>query len=142
MQEFKILIVEDESAILRALTKVFTRERFTVLAAADGERGLALALTEHPMLILFDIIMPEMDGLEMLARIRTEGGEWGGGVKAIAYTNLSYDEMRERARRLDVSNFLIKANTGLAEVVKKVKEEMGIIQSVSAEEEVPLWPPQ
>ncbi len=122
----KLLIVEDETAILRALSKVFQREGFDVMAAPDGLRGLAEALEKKPDLILLDIMMPGIDGLEMLRRIREEGGEWGKTVKTIVYTNLSYNEKREEARNLGVTDFVIKADVGLAEVMWMVKAELGL----------------
>lgn len=117
----KLLIVEDETAILRALVKVFTKEGFEISAAMDGIEGLASALRERPDLILFDVLMPRMDGMTMLARVRNEGGEWGREVKAIAYTNLSYNEIREEARDLGIE-FLVKANVSLRDVVARARE--------------------
>ncbi len=125
-QKNKILIIEDEPAILRALASVFKRDGFEVVTAEDGDDGLELALRECPSLILFDIVMPRMDGLTMLSRLRQEGGDWGKTVKAIAYTNMGYNESKERARSLGVSDYLIKANVRLAEVVSKAEELLGV----------------
>ncbi len=76
-QTKKILVVEDDVPELNALRDKFTREGFSILTAKNGEEGLAIALREHPDLILLDIIMPVMDGITMLVKLREDS--WGGG---------------------------------------------------------------
>ena len=122
----KILVVDDEPAIARALEVIFRKEGFDVLVAGDGQEGLATALREHPDAIVLDIVMPKLGGLNMLLGVRTDGGEWGKNVKAIVYTNLSYNEKREQARIVGVADFLVKANVRIGDVVKRVKEELGM----------------
>ena len=72
----KILIVEDDRALLQALVEKFTSEGFAVLSARNGGAGLANALANHPNIILLDIIMPDVDGLTMLERLRAANA-WG-----------------------------------------------------------------
>ena len=122
----KILIVEDEPAILRALVATFKAEGFETFSATNGEEGLRVGKEAKPDLIILDIVMPVMDGMAMLRRIREDAGEWGKRVKALIYSNLSYNEKREEASRIGVTNFLIKANGPLAELVKKVREELAM----------------
>lgn len=74
-----ILIVDDEPALLAALVDKFTRAGYSVTVAEDGQQGLNSALKNHPDLILLDIIMPVMDGLTMLAKLRRDG--WGNMLK-------------------------------------------------------------
>ena len=77
MKKFKILFVEDEQAIARALTVAFMYEGFETIAASNGKKGFAKSMRERPDLILLDIVMPKMDGIAMLKRIRQDGGDWG-----------------------------------------------------------------
>ena len=72
----KILIAEDEPAMLNALTDKFEREGCIVIRAENGEIALNLATGEKPDVILLDILMPKMDGMEVLASIR-KGSDWG-----------------------------------------------------------------
>ena len=67
-----ILLVEDHAALRANLRDILALEGFRVLAAADGLEGLRLARAEHPDLVLCDIMLPGMDGLEILARLRAE----------------------------------------------------------------------
>jgi len=118
----KILVIEDEVALLQALVDKLTREGFAVTSARDGSMGLDLALREKPDVILLDLVMPEMTGLDVLKRLRSEG-EWGKEVPVIVLTNLSANErlMRELNEQ-KLTDFLVKGEVKLEEVVRKVKE--------------------
>ncbi|MGA3019586.1 MAG: response regulator transcription factor [Bryobacteraceae bacterium] len=70
MKGSRILIVEDEPALLRGLTDTFAAKGCHVLSAADGERGLDLALTAQPDLVLLDIMLPKVNGYEICRAIR------------------------------------------------------------------------
>src|SRR5262245_5506398 len=66
----RILIIEDETPMRTALTDVLEAEEYRVLTAADGESGLARAISEKPDLILLDIMMPKLDGFAVCAELR------------------------------------------------------------------------
>ena len=66
----KILLVEDDPAILEGLTALLNEENYETITAVDGEKGLALALQESPDLIVLDIMLPKMNGLELLQILR------------------------------------------------------------------------
>lgn len=121
----KILIVEDEITILRALMDTLTREGFTVVQAKDGQVGLTLALEEKPDLILLDIVMPVMDGLTMLKKLR-ETDTYGKTVPVILLTNLSADteEIMKAVAETEPSYYLVKTNFTVSQVVAKVKEQL------------------
>jgi UDP-3-O-[3-hydroxymyristoyl] N-acetylglucosamine deacetylase len=71
----KVLIIDDEQAILHSLSSILTDEGFDVSAARDGKEGLALFEKEKPRIVLLDIWMPEMDGLEVLRLVRERDPE-------------------------------------------------------------------
>ncbi len=67
-----ILVIDDEAQILRALRTILTAKQFKVSVASRGEEGLALAVAEQPDLVILDLSLPDMDGVEVCARLR----EW------------------------------------------------------------------
>ena len=117
-----MLIIEDEPAMLRALRDKFTSEGFDVLEAKNGEDGLSVAKTNHPDIILLDIIMPKMDGLTMLKGLREDS--WGAKANVIILTNLSDGESLSAALKYGAYDFLVKADWRLEDVVSKVKEKL------------------
>lgn len=115
-----ILIVEDEPSLRNVLRNKFEIEGFTVLEARHGEEGLKVSLREHPDLILLDIIMPVMDGLTMLTKLRED--KWGKDARVIILTNLSDSEKVADAMLQNSYEYLIKSSWKIEEVVEKVKE--------------------
>lgn len=120
----RILLVEDEPAIARAMADKLTTEGFTVLRANDGEEGLAIATKEHPDLILLDVVMPKMDGMTMLTSLRKDA--WGKEAKVIFLTNLSEMEAVQKATELGVFDYIVKSDWKLSDVVRKVREKIAM----------------
>jgi len=118
----KVLIVEDELALKKALSKKFTKEKFEVMTASNGKTGLASAFKDHPDIILLDLIMPVMDGLTMLKELRKD--KWGHEVIVIILTNLSEAEKTAEALEQGVHDYLIKTDWSLEDISKKVKEKL------------------
>jgi DNA-binding response OmpR family regulator len=122
----KILIVEDEYALLSALAENFIREGFEVIKAKDGEEGLASALEMKPDLILLDILMPKMDGFTVLKKLRQD--EWGKHVPVIILTNLSspanISESLESTTTEGFQEYLIKSDWKMKDVIEKVREKL------------------
>ncbi|MDD5040625.1 MAG: response regulator [Patescibacteria group bacterium] len=116
-----ILVVEDDSILLWVLVKKFEKEGFRTLHADNGETGLATALREHPDLILLDIIMPKMDGITMLRKMRADA--WGSTVPVIVLTNLSR-VMTDGNISGDIGEYLVKTEWDIGDVVRKVRETL------------------
>lgn len=118
----KILIIEDEMVLAKALVNKFSKEGFNIATARNGEEGLEMALKQKPDLILLDIIMPKMDGLTMLEQLRKD--EWGKNVKVILLTNLSDEEKLARALQEGVHDYLVKSDWKIEDVVEVVKDKL------------------
>ena len=118
-----ILVIDDEKDLTTAMSTALEGEGFKVLTAADGKEGLAQALEHKPDLILLDILMPEMDGHEVLKRIRAD--EWGKEAKVIIMTVL--DDMDSVAEVLEdgARDYIVKTDIKLEKMVEKVKEVIG-----------------
>lgn len=118
----KVLIVEDEAAILNGISDKFTHEGFLTFKAKDGEEGLNKALKEHPDFILVDNLMPGTDGFFFLDNLRKD--EWGKNAKVIMWSNSHDSNTIARAKKLGVLDFMIKSEWEYRDVVKKVKEAL------------------
>ncbi len=119
----KILIVEDEIPLLKALSERFIREGFSTLEAKNGLEGLSMAQQQHPDLILLDIIMPGMDGMEMLEKLKLNPES--KNIPVILLTNIGDTSKILTAIEAGAESYLIKANVKLEDVVKVVKEKLG-----------------
>lgn len=122
----KILVVEDEIALLKVLVEKFTREGFTTFEAQDGVEGLNVALKERPDIILLDLVMPKMTGLDVLKKLR-ETDEWGKKVPIIILTNLTgNDRLMHQISQNEATDYIVKSNWKMEDMVKKVKGFLGI----------------
>lgn len=120
-----VLIVEDEPAMRQALNGKLSASGFEVLEAKDGVEGLEIALKEMPDLILLDILMPRMDGMMMMKKVRET--EWGKEIPIVVLTNLSADEKITAGVVIDEpSYYLMKTDWPIGEVVNKVRSALGI----------------
>jgi two-component system, OmpR family, response regulator VicR len=121
----KILLVEDDKMISDVYVRRLKLEGFEVTQAFDGEQGLTLACADHPDLILLDIIMPKMDGMTVLSKLRQD--EWGKNVAVILLTNKDTDdEILNNVVKDQPAYYLLKANTDLDHLVEKVKIALGL----------------
>ena len=114
----KILIVEDEKPLAHALALKLGHEGYVTQIAGDGAEGLREALVGTHNLILLDLIMPEVDGFTILQEMQQKGVK----TPVIVLSNLGQDEDKERAKKLGAIEYFVKANTPIAEILKKVKE--------------------
>ena len=119
-----ILIVEDEAGVALALGKVLEDEGFTVLTEADGEAGWKTAVAKHPDLILTDLKMPKMTGMEMIKELRKD--EWGKNAKIIILSNVSDVAMLEEAMSQNAFQYLVKGDTSMEGIVEKVRAQLGV----------------
>ena len=119
-----MLVIEDERSLLKALAEKFARQGFRILTAENGEKGLNLALETLPAVILLDIVMPKMDGIAVLKKLRAEPKT--KGIPIILLTNLYDNEKLVEAAQYGVYDYLIKSDWKIEDVVKKVKEKLNL----------------
>lgn len=117
----RILVVEDEKSLLHALRQKLTDAGYIVDACKNGKEALEVSTAHNPDLVLADILVPVMDGINMLKEIRTKS--WGQSIPVIILTNIDNQvEISAQASELYVNKYLIKADSTLEEVVDKVSE--------------------
>lgn len=115
-----ILIVEDDKQLMLAISGKLSHENYNIIKSFDGEEGLAIALEKHPDLILLDIVMPKMDGVTMLKKLRED--PWGKTAKVIILTNLSEGSSINDELKQDVAGYFIKSDWRLEDIIKKIKD--------------------
>lgn len=118
----KILIVEDDGAIRKVLKDALEKEGNEVIEAANGEEALGIALNRHPSLIVLDVIMPKMHGMDMLHKLREV--EWGKKVPVLLLTNFAEDPRVVQAVHDGYVELMKKAESRLEEVVARIKEKL------------------
>lgn len=120
----KILIVEDEIKFLSVFVARCIKEGLGVSQAVDGESGLKKAIEEKPDLILLDLVLPKMDGLEMLKRLRQDA--WGKTAEVLILTNLSENKRVAEAMGLGAFEYLLKNDWDMEEVIAKIKKKLAV----------------
>ncbi len=123
----RILIVEDDEILYTALIEEFKNNAFMVTHAIDGEDAIKQALAQMPDIVLLDINIPKLSGMQVMEKIRKEGGEWGRTAKIILLTNLNADDtILEGVIKYTPTFYLIKAEVKLETIVAKVNECLGV----------------
>ena len=117
-----MLVVEDEEILLTALKEELLSGGYEVEGAGDGEDGLEKVKSFQPQLILLDLVMPKMDGMEMLQRLKADSSM--RDIPVVILTNLSDYERISQALSLGAMDYLVKANYKLEDLLDKVKTVM------------------
>lgn len=115
----KVAIVEDDQAISQMYRFKFESEGYQVETADNGKLGFELTESLKPDIILLDLMMPEMNGDEMLAKLRAT--PWGKKIKVIILTNMGEQEIPDSVKELGVSGIILKADMTPRQVAEKVK---------------------
>lgn len=118
----KILVVEDDTALLEALAIAFEGEKFDVIQAKDGEEGLKKAQKEKPDLILLDIVMPKMDGLTVMQKLQADPKTKSFPI--IFLTNLSDVDTISKVVKQGMFDYLVKADWDIEDLVALVKKKL------------------
>lgn len=124
MPQNHILIVEDESSLARVLADELREQGFTVSTAADGVEGITVALAEHPDLIFVDVVMPKMDGLTMVKKLRQDS--WGKNAQVVILTNVSSADNIDESFDRGVSEYIVKADWELRDIIRIAKERLAV----------------
>lgn len=118
----KILFIEDESALQKTFEDMLKSQEYEMISATDGEIGLRLAKTKNPDLILLDLILPKLAGLDVLKQLKQDSKT--KNIPVIILTNLEDMENIEKALSLGAMTYLVKASYTLEEVLEKIKQAL------------------
>ncbi len=120
MNNQKVLLVEDDRDLIEMYETKFKMEGFEVIKAENGVNALELVKKEKPVIILLDIVMPELDGFQVLRSLRADPET--KGVPVILLTNLSQEADIKKGVELGAADYLVKANFTPNEVVAKARK--------------------
>jgi len=118
----KIAIIEDDLAIAQMYRMKFENEGFDVSSAENGLVGVQMVESFKPDVILLDMMMPEMNGDEVLARVRKE--PWGKDIIVMILTNMGQEEAPEVLKNLNVYSYIVKAEMTPKQVAETVKKAL------------------
>ncbi len=118
----KILIVEDDKFLRELISQKLSKEGFELVEAANGEEGVKKAKEENPSLVLLDLILPGIDGFEVLEKLKAtpETEE----IPVIIISNLGQREDIERGLKIGASDYLVKAHHTPLEIIEKIKNSL------------------
>jgi len=117
----RILIVEDEKPMARALEIKMTNSGFEAKVACDGQMALDILATEKFDIILLDLVTPRKNGFDVLEELKNRGNT----TPVIISSNLSQAEDIERAKALGARDYFVKSNTPISKVVEHVVDVLG-----------------
>lgn len=124
----KILVIEDDIFMAEQEVIVFKKEGFEVVTARNGTEGLNRALLDHPDLIVLDIILPDMNGKEVVDTLRAD--PWGANVPIVLFTNLNLDpQVLQEYKDKNASIYFLKVDVTTMDLAKKVKAILNIPES-------------
>ena len=113
----KVLLIEDDKILIMVMKDNLAKAGIATFEALDGKTGLDTALREKPDLILLDLDMPVMNGMQFLEALRTD--EWGKDAVVVAFTNSSSKESMDATRALGVKEFIVKSNWDAKEALNR-----------------------
>ena len=117
-----VLVVEDDKFLRDLIVQKLKREQFSVHEAVTGSEALRVAKETMPKIVLLDLILPGLDGFEVLKRLKEDSAT--AQIPVIILSNLGQREDVERGLRLGAVDFMIKAHFTPGEIVEKIKEIM------------------
>lgn len=115
----KILVIEDDTFLRELIVQKLTKEGYETAEGIDGEQGLQLLKEAKPDLVLLDLLLPGIDGFEVL-KLAKENPETAA-IPVIILSNLGQQEDLERGRQLGAIDYLVKAHFTPGEIVEKIK---------------------
>lgn len=119
----KILLIDDDPFILEMYVLKLSAEKFEVKTASNAKDGLEQIQKYKPDIVLLDVVMPNMDGFDVLQKLQNNRPN---AMKIILLTNLGQKEDIERGMKLGADAYIIKAHFTPTEVVEKIKQLLGM----------------
>jgi len=124
-QGTKVLLVEDDKFLRSICGQKLEKEGFSVFEAIDGERALESVEKVRPDIVLLDVVLPTLDGFQVLKAIRENSNKAVAQTPIIILSNLGQDEDLKKAKEFGANDFMVKANFTTQQIIEKIKETLG-----------------
>ncbi|MBM3206474.1 MAG: response regulator [Candidatus Staskawiczbacteria bacterium] len=118
MSKKNILIVEDDQFFRELLKKKLTSVGFSIIEASNGEDGIEKVKSKKPDLIILDLLLPNIDGFEVLSKVKTSSDT--SSTPVIIVSNLGQQEDIEKGMKLGANDYLIKSQFDIESIVSKI----------------------
>lgn len=118
----KLLIVEDDVTMREIMVHKMSASGFTVVEAGDGKQAIATWKKEKPDIVLLDLMLPEMDGFQILETIRKDPDQQVANSSVIVLSNLFGKEEIQKAKELSIDDYMVKAYYTTEEILARLKE--------------------
>jgi DNA-binding response OmpR family regulator len=115
-----ILLIEDDPFLVNIYREKFENEGFKMIVAKDGEQGLELALKEKVDVIILDLLLPKLSGIDILNQLREKGRQKDTPI--VVLTNLTQEKEAKESLQLGVKEYLIKANLTPGQLAEKIRK--------------------
>ena len=119
----RVLLAEDDRFLRKAAETALKRQGYAVLAAVDGEEALRMTRAEAPAVVLLDLIMPKLQGFEVLRALKADPAT--APIPVIILSNLGQDSDVKQAMEAGAAGYFVKANLSLQDLIKRVGEVVG-----------------
>ena len=120
MDQKHILLVEDDAIVIESIVYTLEKAGYVVEHTVSGSLGVGMALKSRPDLVIADLLLPDINGAEMITKIRKD--PWGKDAKIIVLTNLDEAQMKIKLSSLNVLRYLLKVDSSLAKITQIVNE--------------------
>lgn len=121
----KVLIIEDDKFLSELISTKLDKEGYGIALAGDGEAGYKKIEEYKPDIVLLDIMLPGMDGFEVLEKIKKHTDQSLKDIPVIILSNFGQESKIERGLKLGAVDYLVKANFTTGEIVDKIKKVLG-----------------
>lgn len=121
----KIVVIDDDKTTLTMLTMILTKENYLVVSALDGEEGLEMVKSELPDLVVCDVLIPKIDGIDICEKIKNDPNL--GHIKVILMTAIKNIMIQKEARTCGADGFIEKPTDSrlLLTMIKNLLAESG-----------------
>jgi two-component system response regulator VicR len=124
-----VLIIEDDKDFRTGLADQLKKDGYDVLEAENGQSGFETALAKKPDMILLDYFIPQLNGIQVLKKLRQD--KWGKTAKVMVITSMTDNEQTMSAQQYGISDFLIKVDWTFSDISARIQKQLSVSNTPS-----------